>query len=193
MLKSLIDDPAAPFVPFRHPLYDVAGEMATEQAKQWIQTCQRDHAYYSSHGKYFLPTRVIDVGLGDNTASVKLHITEKGETAMYYALSYCWGGVQSHTLSTRNLDAWKQGIIVAMLPKTLRDAIEVTRRLSIRYLWIDALCIIQESAVDKAQEIGRIRSVYKNAMVTIVAASARGVANGFLSVRESLPSCTLPF
>jgi hypothetical protein len=66
------------------------------------------------------------------------------------------------------------------LAQTLRDAIDVTRKLGIRYLWVDALCIIQDNVTDKSREIERMGKVYKNATVTIAAASASRVSEGFL-------------
>lgn len=67
------------------------------------------------------------------------------------------------------------------LPKTIFDAIEVCRKVGIRYLWIDALCIIQDNSSDKLDHIANMGSIYKNSTVTIVAASAERVTDGFLS------------
>ncbi|RSM05408.1 hypothetical protein CDV31_009560 [Fusarium ambrosium] len=35
-----------------------------------------------------------------------------------------------------------------LLPRTFRDALNITRPLGIRYLWIDSLCIIQDDPED---------------------------------------------
>jgi hypothetical protein len=79
------------------------------------------------------------------------------------------------------------------LPKTIKDAIQVTRGLGIRFLWIDALCIIQEGdKEDKLKEIRFMGRLYKNATVTIFAASARGVSEGFLQTRPAPASFSLP-
>ena len=53
------------------------------------------------------------------------------------------------------------------LPQTVKDAVETTRNLGIRYLWVDALCIIQDSPEDKLKEIAGMGAIYKNATVTI--------------------------
>jgi len=66
------------------------------------------------------------------------------------------------------------------LPATLADAVAVTRSLGIKYLWIDAVCIAQDDDADKTKEIKEMGKIYKNARVTIAAASARSVNNGFL-------------
>lgn len=192
-VNVLPDDPAAKFVIGRPIVSDVAGEFATKQAKNWIEQCLAKHKVCRSQGKSMLPTRVMDLGLRSDTSSIKLHISKEKESADYSALSYCWGESRTYVLITRTLGAWTHEITVEKLPKTLQVAIEVTRELSIRYLWVDALCIIQDSAVDKEAEIGRMGTVYKNAKVTIAAATARGVSEGFLSVRKPLTSCTIPF
>jgi hypothetical protein len=67
------------------------------------------------------------------------------------------------------------------LPQTISDAIEVCRKVGIRYIWIDALCIIQNSDEDKLNEISQMGRIYKNSTVVIVAACATSVTDGFLS------------
>lgn len=46
----------------------------------------------------------------------------------------------------------KEGIAVSFLPKTFQDAIKITQRLRIKYLWIDCLCIIQDDPNDWGKE-----------------------------------------
>ncbi|OJT10399.1 hypothetical protein TRAPUB_13091 [Trametes pubescens] len=65
-----------------------------------------------------------------------------------------------------------------VLPPTIRDAIYVTRMLGFRWLWIDSLCIIQDSDEDMAHEIGCMHHIYRYAHLTIVAGSAEGVNSG---------------
>lgn len=81
------------------------------------------------------------------------------------------------------------------LPKTLADAIEVTRQLGYQYLWIDSLCIIQDDEEDKPREISRMRQIFTYAIVVIVAASASNSNEGFLHFGNQLPTeiMHLPF
>jgi hypothetical protein len=79
-----------------------------------------------------------------------------------------------------NLAANIGSIDFEALSPTIKDAITITRRLRLRYIWIDALCIIQDSAEDKMKEIANMANIYENATVTLIAASAAGADEGFL-------------
>jgi hypothetical protein len=80
-----------------------------------------------------------------------------------------------------NLSDRKQTIILGDLPKTFRDAVEITRALKKRYLWIDSLCIIQNDGQDWQQEGLRMHEIYGNAYLTIVASKNRGPDEGLFS------------
>ena len=66
-----------------------------------------------------------------------------------------------------NLEDQKRQIDVNSLPKTIMDAIKCTEQLGLKYLWVDSLCIIQDSAEDKAKEISRMSNIYQNAYVSL--------------------------
>lgn len=105
----------------------------------------------------------------------------------YLALSYVWGNSeQAHQTTTSNVSAYERGINPRMLPQTLRDAIRVTHMLGFRSLWVDSLCILQDSPQDKAQEISGMHHIYRNAQLTIMAAGAQSVEAGFLCKRDPL-------
>jgi hypothetical protein len=71
-----------------------------------------------------------------------------------------------------------------VLPQTLRDAVAVTKSISAPCLWVDALCILQDSDEDKSFEISMMEKVYRDCLVIIVAANSEGVTNGFLKPRK---------
>ena len=83
-------------------------------------------------------------------------------------------------------------IAKSSLPLTIQDAITVTRQIGIRYLWVDALCIIQDSAEDKAIEISRMAKIYRQSYVTISAANARSSHEGFLAPKPTPRGLELP-
>ncbi|KAK0739487.1 hypothetical protein B0T21DRAFT_143074 [Apiosordaria backusii] len=65
----------------------------------------------------------------------------------------------------------------------IQDAATICQRIGIHYLWIDALCIIQDDPNDKSIEISKMPSIYGGATVTIVAARSPSAADGFLGER----------
>jgi hypothetical protein len=87
----------------------------------------------------------------------------------------------------------KKGIKCEKLPKTLQDAIVTTRKLHLRYLWVDILCIIQDDPVDVTGEINMMPQVYKEAYVTISAECAKNCPDGFLDERPPLMSAYWAF
>jgi hypothetical protein len=112
-----------------------------------------------------MPTRIIDT-TGDR---VRLHEAHD-ELGQYACLSHCWGqdGTSKRLCTTNDtLAAFKQEIPWLALPKTFQDAINITRRLGIRFIWIDSLCIIQDNALDWQRESAEMASIYKNSYVTI--------------------------
>jgi len=108
------------------------------------------------------------------------------------ALSHCWGGPIAMTLTSSNLTEFSTAIPHEQLPRNFQDAIDITRRLGIRYLWIDSLCIVQDSGSDWAQESAKMTAVYENAFVTICALSSPDSAHGILNHSGSDPSITIP-
>lgn len=145
-------------------------------------------------------TRLIHVGKPPYWGStVKLHeCARRGHEKYpkYATLSYCWGQTSQFKATKANIEGLYRGFDLDSLSQTVRDAVEVTRSLGLSYLWVDALCIIQDDEDDKSKEIELIATIYKNAAVTIAALSASGTTQGFLRTyppRRGLRSCSIPF
>ena len=96
----------------------------------------------------------------------------RGEAAAYVSLSHCWGRRPFLRTLSGNLSAHRDGIAWERLPPTFRDAVQFTRRLGIRYLWIDSLCIVQDDRDDWRREAARMGSIYQHAALVISAAKA---------------------
>ncbi|KAI0769840.1 heterokaryon incompatibility protein-domain-containing protein [Fomes fomentarius] len=160
-------------------------------ALQRIRDCQTNHPRCPPPSRATLPTRVIDCA---DPLHPRLFITHGAPPDYYVALSYVWGEDQPHRTTTARLPSYVEQIDTEYIPKTIRDAVKVTHTLGLRYLWVDAFCIIQDSPEDKATEIACIRAIFRHAYVTIVAANANKVSDGFLSrlLLYNTPS-TLPF
>lgn len=86
----------------------------------------------------------------------------------YTILSYGWGMGDTLKTTPHSIAARERGIPYDHLPLTLRHAVKVTRQLGVNYLWIDALCIIQDqdSLKDWLAASGKMLDYYWNAYVT---------------------------
>jgi hypothetical protein len=73
------------------------------------------------------------------------------------------------------------------LPSTFKHAIELTRRLGLRYVWIDSLCIVQDDAVDWRHEGSRMASIYAHSYITLVAAASKNARYGLYRPQPPTP------
>ncbi|KXH68820.1 hypothetical protein CSAL01_00088 [Colletotrichum salicis] len=153
-------------------------------ARQWLTDCRNSHKNCLSSQEHELPTRVIDVGEILDTEDVRSTLT-KGAKGHYVALSHCWGCAISPTLTTETQWPFQDSITVTTLPQNFRDAIAITRHLGLRFLWIDCLCIQQDSKPDWENESKRMGLVYRNSTVTISAMVSAGSKDGILKLSHT--------
>lgn len=151
-------------------------------AKSWISNCLESHPQCQNVASNILPDRVIYVGGGANPRLIENHSGEI--TGKYAALSYCWGGHVAMQLKKDNIDAFKQNMGFDDLPKTFQDAITICVALDIQYVWIDALCIIQDSAEDWDIQGSKMAQIYSDCVITIAADTAANTRAGFLTMRS---------
>lgn len=156
-------------------------EETVSQVRSWLAQCENNHANCKRQKDVVLPTRVIDVGKFGDT-HVKIFETH-GRSGRYLTLSYCWGNCDSYRTTTSNFLAGINSIPVSALPKTLRDAVEYTRLLDFSYVWIDALCIIQDSKADWEREAGKMCTTYENSTLSLSLLDSRSSNDGFLAGR----------
>lgn len=129
----------------RYPIYpDLGSPVNLSIAKEWLDDCRNNHVECCPVKTSSLPTRVLDVGISEGSPSCRL-VETGNKQGNYVALSHCWGGKIKERLTTETLSNFLRSIPIAQLPANFRDAIYVTRQLGMRYLWIDALCILQDS------------------------------------------------
>ncbi|KAH7232004.1 heterokaryon incompatibility protein-domain-containing protein [Fusarium solani] len=155
-----------------------------------LARCARHLSCYPSTRD--VPTRLIDVGSLNDT---KVRLVETTSTAeyRYVALNYCCGKSEVVKTISKNYRIMQKGIKVSRLPRTIQYAIEVTRKLSQRHLWVDAICIIQDSLSDWEYESARMASVYRDAYLTIAIGTASSATEGFLHHRHLAASQKPPF
>jgi hypothetical protein len=91
------------------------------------------------------------------------------------------------------LDFFTAGIPVANIPATIKDAIQVAKSFGYQYLWIDALCIIQDDPQDWQREASRMAQVYGNADLVLAASSATDSYEGFLNQERRHPGGSVYF
>lgn len=104
-------------------------------------------------------------------------------------LSHCWGPEPPIRLTRANIESMKRGISVKDLPRSFQHALVVTGWFQCRYLWIDSLCIVQDSIEDWEKESGLMRHVYKNAWLNVAATAATDSSSGlFFNRKPSLVS-----
>ncbi|KAJ4386173.1 hypothetical protein N0V93_009066 [Gnomoniopsis smithogilvyi] len=133
-----------------------------------------------------LPTRLLDLGSHPKTSrNVQLVITSPEDRGNYVTLSHRWGTTQRLELTPTTLRACTEGIDFGSLPRTYQDAVTVSRLLGFRYLWIDALCIIQGDGQDWLEEAAKMAAVYRNSSCTISTHAAKDDNEGFLHFKRS--------
>ena len=161
---------------------------AFRMATAWLVECSEHHPYCDTPAalEAQLPTRVIDVGSAESGNDACLLETEGRITGSYIALSHCWGGNGHVRTTIATLPEYLSKVDLAILPKTFADAVQAARQLRIRYLWIDSLCIIQDSPTDWESEASRMGTYYKNALVTISASHGPNSDAGLFVKRDGL-------
>ncbi|KAG4433813.1 hypothetical protein IFR05_010695 [Cadophora sp. M221] len=142
----------------------------------WLRRCDPNthpYCHNSDESPFFF--RLLDIGIGSEEQNFKL-VEMQSEGAAYIALSYCWG---AESAENRNLKTTKSTlhdflavIPWSQLPPNFSTIIKLARSLGFRYIWIDSLCIIQDDDSDWTTQASQMDSIYRNARLTIVTASA---------------------
>jgi len=169
------------------PVLDMA------RVSHWISTCENSYVHA---GRCQLPTpadfatafpglqvlRLIDVE--------RNCVVETQKFSKYVALSYVWGAVPNFRLTKIN----KPNLLVPgsladtkiqeKLPRTIRDAMTLVRRLGERYLWVDSICLLQNDADDLGRGINVMDLIYERAWLAVIAASGYDANAGLPGIRN---------
>lgn len=153
---------------------------------QWLKTCQLHHPDCNKDPTALLPKRLIDVRPPSGGDDCRLIEPENRDYAPYIALSHCWGGRSLFCTTRSNYDTYKDSLRIEDFPNTFRDAVELTRGLGFKYLWIDALCIIQGDSKDWEEQADAVGDYYRNAALTVSAMRAPDYNAGLFHLRKSV-------
>ncbi|RYP42707.1 hypothetical protein DL767_000076 [Monosporascus sp. MG133] len=204
-IESLPDDsaPSAPKEMHFLPRREVGDRINIRLVKYWLEECKKHKHSKKSVGKgndLFQRKhgfRLIDV--------IDECLVQRTERCDYVALSYVWGRIPTilfpgdnaeitPILLTIRENVKDLGVPKALsqsrqaslksgrIPRTVRDAIELTRMIGIRYLWVDTLCIVQDDQEDKSGLIGSMDDVYDTATLTIIAAAGSDADAGLRGI-----------
>jgi len=173
----------------------VSAEFDVGRLRSWITACTEIHTsgdcsvQPGSFSEFFPELdvlRFIDV---ESSAIVELR-----EIPRYITLSYVWGETSNVRLTTISHTAFlmpgsmeKAGILI---PRTIRDAMDLTRRLGVQYLWVDSLCLIQNDPADVSRGVGVMDEIYERSWLTIIAASGHNANAGLPGIAEGSRSAT---
>lgn len=148
--------------------------------RRWISSCCHHHQDKCNSAMW---QNIHDLRMIDILEGCVVSIAHKID---YCALSYCWGHENRvrprFKLTSKTISYLEQpgvlGKLASKLPQTVQDAMTITERLGYRYLWIDALCIVQDDAVHRSAAVSQMDKIYSGASLTIVAASGLDVWAG---------------
>jgi Heterokaryon incompatibility protein (HET) len=117
-------------------------------------------------------------------------IVPGGPGMVYVALSYVWGRARNFRAMGSNKQQLQHPGALGPggfdIPGTIRDAMSVVGILQEKYLWVDALCIIQDEDSTKQAQLNNMASIYAEAIVTIIAKDGHGSSHGLHGIPGSV-------
>jgi hypothetical protein len=159
------------------------------QARKWLQDCLGNHRICNQrHGITsggFTPKRLISIPDNFERHGIRISSDHRKDGIQYATLSHCWGGKGTLSLTKRKLREFTSlDIAFVELPKSFQDAVSATKALGIDHLWIDSLCIVQDSKEDWAQESRLMCKIFQNSVCNIAASDARDSTEGCFFHRD---------
>jgi len=147
--------------------------------RSWLGECVESHDHcaksmISTPGSCRLDTRFLKI------EEDRLLLLEGIGSAHYVCLSHCWGDGEGilRTTVANFYDHSDGGIPMSRLPATFRDTVKICQVMKISYLWIDSLCIIQDSEEDWRNQSAKMADIYANAFLTVAASASENATKG---------------
>ncbi|KAH8196147.1 hypothetical protein TruAng_009682 [Truncatella angustata] len=156
-----------------------------ETLKDWLWTCDHNHGHQCRDA--LAPDDTVETRPQWLVDIKRACLVPAGPGDQYAALSYVWGQVSVTQTTTSNLGTFLEpGSLKSLqvkIPKTIRHVIGLLELLGIQFLWVDALCIVQDDAKIKQKQIHAMAWIYANAYVTIIAADGWDAEHGLRGIR----------
>jgi len=153
-----------------------------------------------SGASLFVPTRLLDVGTIEDP---EIHLVSNTKEAKvqgpYATLSHMWGIPMGDRfqLTNDNYAQFCKRIDQAdpKLTLTFKHGMQVARRIGIRYLWIDSICINQGDKADLQRESNMMEEIYRNSYCNIAAVDSENGSQGLFRKRspQDLPPDIVKF
>ncbi len=163
-------------------------DVSVDMASSWLSDCLASHECSKPDGNgSWAPTRLVDTKA---TPPRLVLSTALQHPVQWLTLSHCWGRTKQCRLLSSNMQDFFVSLPLDELSRTFHDALTITRRLGMRYIWIDSLCIIQDDSADWENEAAMMSKVYSLSQCTISASHAADGSGGCFSTRD--PRTILP-
>lgn len=152
--------------------------------------CQRSlHNAATPPEKMAFPVRLIEITY--SRAIPKLRLVEfMGDIPDYITLSHRWPKSQNWKTCRENFEQSLADIPFAQLPRSFQDAVTFTHRIGKSYIWIDAICIIQDDNDDWEQQSSQMGLIFERSFCTFAAVDAftgtSGVDEGLFASRDTM-------
>ncbi|CAO2655398.1 Nn.00g104620.m01.CDS01 [Neocucurbitaria sp. VM-36] len=176
-ISSILDDRNS-------PIYKAHQQrINSDLVKSWLNNCDHNHGSACNHPR---SGKRAENGIHLTLIDVKEEcLIPASSDAKYFALSYVWGRVEMHKTLRSNYEARNQpGALAAIqFPKTIRNAMEFVQSLGERYLWIDAICLVQDDEDEMTRQVLNMDIIYGQAFATIVALEGTDANAGLAGVR----------
>ncbi|KAI9684968.1 MAG: hypothetical protein M1820_010865 [Bogoriella megaspora] len=175
----LADSPPEPL----HLDNTTGGSGALKRVSMWYEECMLEHAKcrMARSRNTRAPTRLLEI---DAPSPGFIRLVNTTNQVRYGTLSHCWGSSQPFILESSTQDQLFLGIKIRELSQTFQHAVTVARKLQLSFLWIDSLCIAQDSLNDWMREASLMGDVYSGSNLNIAATAASCGEDGCFRERD---------
>lgn len=156
--------------------------------RSYLLHCRSSTEHLGCKPEEFVPLRLVTVGM-DGKPPRLVTSRDLPSSVEYTTLSHCWGDQRPLCTTKKSLDELSVEIPSTSIPKTYFEAMRITKICGISYIWIDALCIVQDDEKEWQSQASQMAQVYRGSQVTISATQSSNSTQGcFVSNAQGLRS-----